>query len=915
MPVPVCNECIGLGIRNGNVSVAADILSFASTRPLWEQDLLRRIYTQADLSPEELGAVLALVKKAHNVEGFADAPDPIPLSAEHVLHQPQGQPTVVLASIGEAENVMRLAKHQVVPFAISGVTVIYGENGSGKSGYCKLLKQICRARRERAEDIVLRNVYDDGPSAAPAVNIRFRLGTDEDPTCVTWREGDVGPSELSRFSVFDSAVAPLYADKEGKVEFLPAGLDVLPRLVKACDDLAQQIGSEIQPLKQSVALPLPATAEGTEQATAIAALVEKTPLKQLPTVEELRSLDTWSDGDEQEIGRIVADLALDPAVKARTARQAAAVLRSHLDILEGLYEKLSDEAMTVLAREIAAYCSARDAAQVAATEQFKTDPLGAVIGGEPWRQMFVYAAKVYAAAFPDREFPSEGEARICPLCEQKLDEPAFDRIKRFQAFVAGTAREDAEIKARRLAGLADELRKVVVPTMSLINSGLAPHARPDTAEAELLDRVIAWIQAAATRKEAATTAAQLVAVLPALPDLPRELIAALAEWHSRLEATAVEAEGAAQEADHIKKLKDAQRALMALKVYHENLQAILVRREQLVLLKQLSGCLPPRYTQPISVKNTELCQRYLTEHFGSKLRAEMKGLAIDYLPVTVRTRTDRGVNYVGPDLTKSVRARISNVLSEGEFRALSIACFFAEIDAIDGHSGVILDDPVSSLDHNHIRQVAARLVEEAAKRQVIVFTHELSFYYELWQHAAEAGTPLTRHWVRKTEERGFGTVEVDGSPWQAKSTRDRLAVLDQRLALIKSRNDQKTEAYERVVTDFYACLRETWERLVEEKLLNGVVGRFQPGVQTQSLSSVEVTDSDHRTVYFAMKNASQFSGHDWAKGRLPRVPQTAEMQAAVAEARTYLTVLNKRAEKISSERRKAVESPPVGMTI
>ena len=84
-----------------------------------------------------------------------------------------------------------------------------------------------------------------------------------------------------------------------------------------------------------------------------------------------------------------------------------------------------------------------------------------------------------------------------------------------------------------------------------------------------------------------------------------------------------------------------------------------------------------------------------------------------------------------------------------------------------------------------------------------------------------------------------------------------------------------------------------------------ILNRFQPGVQTQSLSGVEVGDDDHRTVYFAMKRASEFSGHDWAKGRLPRVPQIADMETAIGEARTYFNTLNKRTGETSSKRRKA----------
>ncbi|MGA4814767.1 hypothetical protein ACPA9J_02630 [Pseudomonas aeruginosa] len=41
--------------------------------------------------------------------------------------------------------------------------------------------------------------------------------------------------------------------------------------------------------------------------------------------------------------------------------------------------------------------------------------------------------------------------------------------------------------------------------------------------------------------------------------------------------------------------------------------------------------------------------------------------------------------------------------------------------------GVVFDDPVTSMDHVRKEAIAQRLVDEAAKRQVIVFTHDILF--------------------------------------------------------------------------------------------------------------------------------------------------------------------------------------------
>ncbi len=43
-------------------------------------------------------------------------------------------------------HVNAIAENQHLPFRASGMTVIYGDNGSGKSGYSRVLKRACRAR-------------------------------------------------------------------------------------------------------------------------------------------------------------------------------------------------------------------------------------------------------------------------------------------------------------------------------------------------------------------------------------------------------------------------------------------------------------------------------------------------------------------------------------------------------------------------------------------------------------------------------------------------------------------------------------------------------------------------------------------------------------------------------------------------
>lgn len=67
------------------------------------------------------------------------------------------------------------------------------------------------------------------------------------------------------------------------------------------------------------------------------------------------------------------------------------------------------------------------------------------------------------------------------------------------------------------------------------------------------------------------------------------------------------------------------------------------------------------------------------------------------------------------------------VFSEGEQRAIAIANFLTEVQMDTRNGGIVLDDPVCSLDHKRRSLIVKRLLEEVKKRQVVVFTHEITF--------------------------------------------------------------------------------------------------------------------------------------------------------------------------------------------
>lgn len=166
------------------------------------------------------------------------------------------------------------------------------------------------------------------------------------------------------------------------------------------------------------------------------------------------------------------------------------------------------------------------------------------------------------------------------------------------------------------------------------------------------------------------------------------------------------------------------------------------------------------------------------------------------------------------------------VLSEGEQRAIALADFFTEIEMSRINGGIIFDDPVNSLDHYRREIIARRLADAAKNRQVVVFTHDLSFICDLRHAAEEAGVSLDGHWIDKRPDmQNFetGVVHLDRAPV---SERDYLDPTEAERCLQDANRSVDPRDKARAVRDGMSSLRSSYEAFILLELFAGTVTRF-----------------------------------------------------------------------------------------
>ena len=146
----------------------------------------------------------------------------------------------------------------------------------------------------------------------------------------------------------------------------------------------------------------------------------------------------------------------------------------------------------------------------------------------------------------------------------------------------------------------------------------------------------------------------------------------------------------------------------------------------------------------------------------------------------VQDHSGYGATKFRVSLLRNHEAAVGAVLSEGEHRCIALAAFLAELSTAHSRSGIVFEDPVSSLDHNYRETVAGRLVSEAASgRQVVVFTHDIAFLMMLDHHAHENGiAPKYQTVNRSADNAGLcGT----GTPAKAQPVPELLDRVENRL--------------------------------------------------------------------------------------------------------------------------------------
>ena len=251
----------------------------------------------------------------------------------------------------------------------------------------------------------------------------------------------------------------------------------------------------------------------------------------------------------------------------------------------------------------------------------------------------------------------------------------------------------------------------------------------------------------------------------------------------------------------------------------------------------------------------ELYSELVTERYASEFLSTLKRFKKS-IRVTVEARGSKGETVrqivLSPEAFPS-QVPVDRVLSQGEKTAVALSDFITEATINERCDGIIPDDPVTSMDGRCKEALALSLAALAAKIQVVVFTHDLSFLYRIVAHAREQQVDILSHWIR--EESGKpGFIYAENSPVCERDYRSAQKAREHYSAALPMSPAQQQSALQQG----FAALRTSYEALVIFELFNGVVQRFEERISFGALKDLEI---DHSLVSQIIAHMEALSRH------------------------------------------------------
>jgi energy-coupling factor transporter ATP-binding protein EcfA2 len=829
--------------------MANEIKNWLSSQRAWIQEAARRILANGDISETDIQDLVALVKNIPKKEATVD------IQLQSAVHNVTD---IKLISIGQIEGIDALNPKKPLEFGDKSLSVVYGKNGSGKSGYVRILNAVCGKSYSKP---LKSNVYLAAPQNQQCV-IKYSVAGA--PKEVSWKVSSEGIEELSSVDIFDSTNGNIYLDGETEASYLPDELVFFTKLVTACNQIADKLKSE-QSMLVSALPQILAEYSTTVSAKAYAAI---------RCDSDINVLCAFSKSDDMKIETLKQSLnTADPLAAARKMRNIKSQIDTMKAEIENCLSFLNAGSISGLQEKYNTVINTRKSATEGA-EALKSFSKIDGVSSDTWRKLWL-AAREYSTneAYTGKTFPYiEGDNARCVLCHQELSHEAKQRMQAFEDFIQGKLETEAQQAERDFVTALSKYP--ASKDVNFIKTACQAAELKEDMSSQICDFWGVANVILDNIQDKKIPAADSISI-PDTTDVLKDLL----RLSEEAEKSASQFEKDAQTFNR-EQAKGELLELESKKWISQQKEAIDKEIARLKQVQQYEEWLKQTNTRSISLESDAVSEKLITEAYVTRFNNELKKLGAARIEVElIKSGTTKGhtKHKIRLKNLKIAGEKVSDILSDGEKRIVSVAAFLADVTGRNTNSPFVFDDPISSLDQDFEEQTIERLVELSKTRQVIIFTHRLSFLSIVM---SKSGDDLSTVQIYREH---WGTGEPSLVPMMGRKTKEDLEILkSHRLSTARKELESKgNAAYYPLAKSICSDFRIILERTVEQVLLNEIVLRYRRDIQTKKMRYLLKINEDDCTLIDEMMTKYSFFEHSQPDESPVDLPAPNELEADI----------------------------------
>lgn len=212
------------------------VKKFADKLPYWSKYLAEKILSGNTISDNDIETSYSYLLEELNLIPTTDKPE-ISISYNSA-NSKNYKIDLIFTKLENVEGVNALVENQPIEFC-RNMTIIYGENGAGKSGYVRLLK---KAFSSKSPEDILPNVYLE--NGHKPISAKFTFNSDSKDIPILYSEKEANP-EFEQLAVFDGKSVSQHLSEKNEFEFRPAGLSFFTEYTEAIKAIEKILNEEI----------------------------------------------------------------------------------------------------------------------------------------------------------------------------------------------------------------------------------------------------------------------------------------------------------------------------------------------------------------------------------------------------------------------------------------------------------------------------------------------------------------------------------------------------------------------------------------------------------------------------------------------------------------------------------------------